>query len=381
MDEALDQQATIVIPPLADQDPYVTKAHDDLARNHDAGAICTVPLRKGTRQIGAITLERPAERPFDPATVEVCEALAAVTGPILEVLRREDRWLGAKAVDALRDWLGRLVGPRHVGLKLATFTLIGLVAFFVQAKGDYRVSAKTLLEGQILRAVVAPFDGYIASAHVRAGDLVLQGQQLCTLDDRELRLERLKWLSQFEQFRKEYSQALAKRDAAQVEILTAQLGQARAQLTLLEDQLGKTRLVAQIDGVVVTGDLSQKLGSPVQRGEVLFEVAPLDAYRVVLQVDERDIDEIQVGQSGQLLLSTFPNDPLRFTVEKVTPVSEAKEGRNYFRVEASLATTTERLRPGMEGIGKIEVDRRLLIWIWTHEVLDWFRLTLWKWLP
>jgi hypothetical protein len=35
----------------------------------------------------------------------------------------------------------------------------------------------------------------------------------------------------------------------------------------------------------------------------------------------------------------------------------------------------------MEGVGKIEVDRRRLVWIWTHEALDWLRLKLWAWLP
>jgi hypothetical protein len=50
-------------------------------------------------------------------------------------------------------------------------------------------------------------------------------------------------------------------------------------------------------------------------------------------------------------------------------------------VEARLDETPERLRPGLEGVGKIEVDRRLLVWIWTRQVIDWLRLQLWTWLP
>jgi len=68
-------------------------------------------------------------------------------------------------------------------------------------------------------------------------------------------------------------------------------------------------------------------------------------------------------------------------VEKITPVSTAREGRNYFRVEARLDRMPDRLRPGLEGIGKIEVDRRRLVWIWLRPVVDWVRLTLWTWLP
>ncbi len=381
MEEAADQQATILYPASRDTRDRVIRAHSELQRQHGSGAICSIPLVHGERVLGALTLERPAERPFDPLTVELCEGLAALAGPVLEIQRRDDRWLGAKAAETCRTWLGHLIGPRHVALKLAVAGAVAVVLFFSFAKGDFRVSATTTLEPEVRRAAVAPFNGYIAEAPVRAGDVVRQDQVLAALDDREMRLERLKWLSQHEQLVKQYRQAMAKHEAAQVRILTAQIDQAKAQLDLLEDQLSRTRVAAPFNGVVVTGDLSQMLGSPVERGQVLFEIAPLDAYRLIMQVDERDIADISVGQRGQLLLSAFPGEPLPFRVEAVTPVSTAREGRNYFRVEAQLENTPKRLRPGMEGVGKVEVDRRLLIWIWTRQVIDWVRLKLWTWLP
>ena len=57
-----------------------------------------------------------------------------------------------------------------------------------------------------------------------------------------------------------------------------------------------------------------------------------------------------------------------FSVEQITPVSTAQEGRNYFRVEARLHRPSERVRPGMEGVGKIIAGERTLIWIWTHHL-------------
>jgi hypothetical protein len=35
----------------------------------------------------------------------------------------------------------------------------------------------------------------------------------------------------------------------------------------------------------------------------------------------------------------------------------------------------------MEGVGKINVSRRLIIAIGTRQMIDWFRLRLWAWLP
>ena len=49
------------------------------------------------------------------------------------------------------------------------------------------------------------------------------------------------------------------------------------------------------------------------------------------------------------------NRRLAFTVQQITPVASQEEGRNFFRVEAHLQTPSVRVRPGMEGVGKIEV--------------------------
>jgi RND family efflux transporter MFP subunit len=228
---------------------------------------------------------------------------------------------------------------------------------------------------------VAPFNGYVIEAEVRAGDLVKEGQPLSILDDRDLKIERLKWASQKEQLVKKYREAMAQHERAQIRILNAQIDQADAQIALIDEHLSRTRITAPFDSIVISGDLSQSLGAPVERGEVLFEVAPLDDYRIVLEVDEKDIDEIVTGQRGELVLSAMPDQILPFAVEKVTPVATAREGKNFFRVEAELHEASARLRPGMEGIGKINIDRRKLIWIWTHEVVDWIRLKFWALWP
>jgi multidrug resistance efflux pump len=381
MEEAIDQKEAVAFPPEADARPQVTRAHAELAQQQGVGAICSIPLSAAGRIVGALTLERSAEQPLTPAVRELCETAAALAGPMLELQRREDRWLLTKAGDSTRLLLGKVFGPGHLVLKLSLLAAAGLAVFLALARGEYRVSATATLEPVVKRAVAAPFAGYIAEAPIRAGDVVRKDQVLAALDDRELKLQRLKWASQYEQLAKQHQQALAQRNAAQVVILAAQMDQARAETALLDDQLARSRLRAAIDGIVVSGDLSQSLRAPVERGQVLFEVAPLDAFRVILQVDEHAISDVRLAQTGMLILSGMPYQGLPFHVAKIIPVSTAREGRNYFRVEATPDRMPEHLRPGMEGVGKISVDRRLLVWIWTHEVIDWVRLKVWTWLP
>jgi hypothetical protein len=381
MDEAIDQRETILYPPREDGTSAVVLAHEHFAKEYGGGSILTVLMESGGQPVGALLLERPSARPFDDKIVDLCQSVGLLIGPLLEVQRREDRWLGVKVWESFARFVGKLLGPRHVSIKVATMTTLGVVAFCLFAEGNYRVSAKTVLEPIVQRAAAAPFDGYIREAPRRAGDLVRVNDLLCTLDDREFRLERLRALSKYEEYQKEYHKAMAEREAAKAEILTAQMKQVQADMALLDDKLSHTRVLSPFDGIVVSGDLSQQLGSPVEKGKVLFEVAPLDSYRIVLEVDERDVADVRVGQRGNVLLAAFPSDPVEMMVQKVTPVATAKEGRNFFRVEAALGHSDERLRPAMEGAGKIEVDRRLLVWIWTHQVVDWVRLAVWTWLP
>jgi len=318
---------------------------------------------------------------LDAATCQLCEDVAALLGPSL-VLQRQ---AGASLLEPCRMFVAarwaELSEPGRAKPKLVFATALLLLGVFVFARGDYRLTAEARLEGRVQRVIVAGLDGYIAEANARAGDIVSEGQVLGRLDDRDLLLERRKWAGRGDQLRKEYREALAVHDRAQVNIISAKIAQARAQLELLEENLLHTRLVAPFDGIVVQGDLSQSMGSPIQRGDVLFEVAPLDGFRIVLEVDERDIANAVVGQRGRLTLSALPGKPLPLVVERVTPVATAEDGRNFFRVDAQLEEPAPGLRPGMEGVAKIEVGERRLVWIWTHSLVDWLRLWAWTWLP
>ena len=82
-----------------------------------------------------------------------------------------------------------------------------------------------------------------------------------------------------------------------------------------------------------------------------------------------------------MLFEIAPLNDYRFAITKITPVNVAKDGKNFFKVEARLEEGAGRLRPGMEGVGKIYVDERKLMWIWTHTFSDWLRLLAWTWLP
>jgi RND family efflux transporter MFP subunit len=381
MNESLDQESTVVYPLASEDDVLVTRMHAQLSKQQQGTTTCTVPLVMNGKGIGALLLERDGDKPFDPETVEQCEHIALLLGPVLETRRRDERPLPSKIFESLRSGIAKLFGPRHLALKTGFALTAALLLCLTLMSAPFRVSSDSVLEAKICRSIVAPQKGYIATANVRAGDLVHKGDVLATLDDRELLLQKRKWQSQLAQLLKEYRKALAKSDRAEVAILNAKRAQAEAELGLVEQELSRTDLVAPFSGLVVKGDLSQALGSPVERGEVLYEIAPTNGYRVVLKIDDRDISLVKLGQHGQLKLSGIPDRSIDITIDRITPVATSEKGRNYFRVEALMDNRSDLMRPGMEGITKVKVGREKLIRLWTRRLVDWLRLFAWNRLP
>jgi RND family efflux transporter MFP subunit len=312
--------------------------------------------------------------------MNLLDSVVASLGPFLDEKRRNDRWLIVKMGETLRKQAVKLLGPGHLVRKTAAIALVAVSCFFYFATDTYRVDADAQLEGLIRRAIVAAYDGFLREADVRAGDTVKKDEQLAALDDRDLTLERLRWTTERQQRTYEYDKALAGREPAAINVTRSQIAQADAQIKLLDEQLARITIRAPFDGLVVSGDLSQLIGASVNRGQVLFEIAPLDGYRVLLSVDERQISAIQIGQHGSLVTNALPDQPFAFVVDKITPIAEAKNGHNSFRVEGKLTENSDRLRPGMEGVAKIDIGTRRLIWIWTHSLVDWLRVWTWQYL-
>jgi RND family efflux transporter MFP subunit len=389
MDEVLDLGIPVAHPaPDADAntdantDGLGALAHAESARQLGVAALLSVPIRHSGETVGVISFERNRGPAFDDGERALATAVGVMLGPVWALQRANERGVFGRARDGLRNGARELAGPNRPGLKLGAALLALLLAGVALWDTEHRVSARTVVEGSTQLAAVAPFDGFLAQALVRAGDTVKKGQPLARLDDRDLRLERSRWSAEREQLQRRWQVAQAQADRANMGVLAAQINQAEAQYALAEERIGRATLIAPYDGVVVSGDLSQQIGSPVETGKLLFEVAPLQGWRVMLEVDDRDIARLALAQRGELVLSGLPGTVLPIEVRRITPVAVQRDGRNLFSVEAAVqGSAPAGLRPGMEGVAKVAVGERSLLWIWTHGFFDWLRLALWNWLP
>jgi RND family efflux transporter MFP subunit len=373
--EAVDQDATVCVPAPSGRASVASLAHVRLREEGSVKSVWTVPFAGSggdARSAGAFCFESSIGAP-DVETLELCEDVVALIGPVLELRRRERDSLSGRWSALLRPLRERAWRRNFIALASLALVLVALTP------GNFRIEARAELQGRVVRSVAAGVEGYIREAHARAGDLVKEGSLLARLDDRDLQIEHRNWTGKSVQLEREYREALAQHDRSRSSVLDAQLAQARAELDLAVARLARTELVAPFDGIVMEGDWSQKLGAPVERGDVLFELAPLDGYRIVLEVDEREISHVELGQAGALALTARPGDPLPLTVRRVIPITVAEDGRTFFRVEADLDAPPGGLRPGMEGVAQLDAGQRQRLQIWTRPLVDAVRLWLWRW--
>ena len=378
MDEAIDQRRCLQVPDNPTAKPAILIAHQRL-RSYLGGVVQTVPLRVQGECLGAVCCEWSGASSIAPLARAPLEHIVDLVGPVLHLLYRTERPWSARLRESIGSARKKLMSDDG---RPARWMLGGVLALLVAGlfvPVDQHVQGRAHLEGAIERAVVAPIDGFIESVSARPGDRVKADQTLVVLAAQDLELEARRWESELAQHESAYMASLARSERSDMMVSLSKADEARARLDLARRSLARMRIPAGIEGVVISGDVARLQGAPVSRGDVLLTLAPVDGYRVVLDVDERDVGQLRVGQGGVLALSAQPGSPHAVEVTRITPMASVVEGANVFRVEAQLVDDSNDLRPGLQGVGKITVAREPVIqasWRWLS---DRVRMLWWRW--
>ena len=379
MQEACDQDALLHFPGAQSQ-LRIVDAHRTLTAGRTDAEVCTIPLCHQGELIGALLLERTSSAVWPPPTIELLRQIADISAPLIALRRDGEKGVLPRVAERCRGFLPGIFRARHVAAKAAGFVVVALLVGAYFAPADHRVSAPAELVPTERRVITAPMMGFIEGVDVSAGDRVAAGQPLLSLDVHDLQLERAKWENELRSTELEFRSAMASHDRKEMAVVQARSNQAQAQLDLIERKLQRARVLSPSAGLVVTGDLSQSLGAPVERGQILFEIAPSEGYEVHLFVDEVDVAYLGIGQSGRLSLQANPGKAIPFEVEAIHPIAQPMDGANRFRVKARLTSNPDGLRPGQTGVGKVDIGEARLLWVWTHRFVEWTRRQAWEWL-
>lgn len=390
MEESLDQGQSVLYPPPPASGPgadavlsqAITHAHRELASQDAKLRAASVPLRivdaEGERLIGVLLLESAGDGKLDIGTVELMQATLDLASPVLAVRYSDDRNLALRTYDSSVKAAAWAVGTKHTVWKVAALAFCVLFLFAAFFRTTYRVGAPMQLLPRERHVISAPFDGVLGTVGegIEAGRTVTRGQTLATMDTKELLLAAMEAENQITQYEKQAAESLQKQELSEAQQAEAQAEQARARAGLMRSQLQRSEMRSPLSGKIIAGDIRDKVGAAVKLGDPLFELADTSDMLVIARVSDSDIAYIKEGQTGQVSPRSDPSRKVPFTVERIVPLSTAKEGENVFEVRCRLEPNSD-LLPGTEGQAKFNTERKSLLWIGTRRVLDQLRVWLW----
>jgi multidrug efflux pump subunit AcrA (membrane-fusion protein) len=351
--------------------------HEFLATEGGAPVVYSVPLRMEGDIIGVWTLESAPGRELGDEVRRVVDVAAGQLGPLLHLAQQNARGPLRRARDGLGSAARWVFGKENPGRKAAAVVLVLVLAFAVFGRVGFNISATCRLVPSARRVYSAPFDTTVREAGLRPGDTVEPGQVLVRFDREDLVLRLREAQSKLTSTEKQMATYLAEQRMSHFAEARARGDALAAEVSLLERWIGRTELRAEEGGLVISGDLTQELGRSVRMGEQLMEVAPLGTLILEVEVEQGDISYVAANREGRFTTKADPDAAVRFTISKVRPVPETRDGRNVYVAEAIIANKDGSLRPGMEGAAKVNAGRRNAVWVISRKLVDWVRLHIW----
>ena len=258
------------------------------------------------------------------AQVRVMEGTQVRQGDVLVQLESDElRAALAQAVAAERQAKARLEGLRSTGRTAAQ-------AARAQADASLQAASASLARVQQLVA-----EGFYSPAQLdearRAVD-VARAQQLSA-----------------------QAQLQANADAGtEVAQAQAQLALAQAATVAAQARLAQATLVAPADARVLVREVEP--GQIVQPGKALFSLALAGPTQLVAQVDERFLEQLQLGQPAWVVADAFAAQRFAARVLSIAPAVDAQRGA--IEVKFSIEQAPAFLREDMTLSVEVETARR-----------------------
>ena len=169
--------------------------------------------------------------------------------------------------------------------------------------------------------------------------------------------------------------ARAKGDIALSQIAKSEMKRHGAKAMILQQQLENLEVRSTIAGIVVSGDLEKVEGAPLEMGQTLFEIAPLEEMVAEIGIPESEIQYIEPGMEVAIKLNAFPFETWTGTVIQIHPRTEIIEDESVFVAQVKLSNEDGKLRPGMKGSAKIKSNSAPLGWNLFHQ--PWESVRYW----
>jgi HlyD family secretion protein len=296
----------------------------------------------------------------------------------------------AVAVDRVRrgNLIETVVASGHVETPFRVeigSQIIGTVEEVLVEEGEAVHKGQPLisLESAELRAAVVQAQGAVAQAEARMrqlAELTLPAarealtQAQATLLDAQHTYERAAELSRsgyttraaLDDAQKNLDVARTQVRTAELQVYTTnvggsdyvmaqtQLSQALANLDTARSRLGYATILAPRDGILITRNVER--GTVAQPGKVLLALAPSGDMQLVLQIDERNLGKMALGQKAIASADAYPDQKFAAQLAYINPGIDIS--RASVEVKLNVIEPPAYLRQDMTVSVDIEIARR-----------------------
>lgn len=132
---------------------------------------------------------------------------------------------------------------------------------------------------------------------------------------------------------------------AQGGLYQAKIKQAEANVELLKHQIEASALKSPTDGQIIEVEIQE--GEIVQPGQVVISMIPDSPFQIKVDVYEEDVVKMAVGNSVDIALTALPNEIFKGRVILINPAEKIKEGVVYYETTIDFENSPEKIKPGM----------------------------------
>ena len=226
------------------------------------------------------------------------------------------------------------------------------------------------LESERKALVMPKVKGEIRQVLADEGQRVREGQILARLDGDQLRLEVALAEATMRKLERDYARNLELQQkglvsATTLDNLKYELEAAKATWQLARLQLSYTDIRSPIDGtvtqrldVVKVGNTVTSVGGVIESADsVLFVIEDLDTLILRVNVPERELAKLSVGQQAELGFDAVPGRSFSGRIALISPYVDA--GTATFGVRIQVTDKEGLLRPGMFARVAIVYERKM----------------------
>ncbi len=149
-------------------------------------------------------------------------------------------------------------------------------------------------------------------------------------------------------------------DVANIQAQKAQIKQSEASLRTAESNLGYTKIISPVDGVIISKnvEVGETVASSFQTPELFSVAEDLTEMQIEANVSEADIGNVSVGQEADYTLDGYPNETFKGHVDQVRLSSTNTSNVVTYTVVISVKNEDLKLKPGMTANVSIVVGKK-----------------------